>query len=79
MGLKAQEGKYESKVGSEVGRDTGGQRNRRQSRARVPGEGVGPGEDGAGCLGCGDPTRAREGPGSRGLGEARGSRGIARC
>lgn len=63
----------------------GAQGNRRhRAGPESLGPGAGPGRPlEPGALAAGDRTRAREGPGSgwgpAGLGEAQGSRGIARC
>lgn len=66
----------ETKWDSESGKETQGDRG--------PGPGAWAQAHGLGRLALGawalvGPTRAREGPGSSGLGEAWGSRGIARC
>lgn len=69
MGLKAQEGKYEGKVGSEVGRDTGGQRNRRQRAGpECPGKVWGLGRMQLGAWAVGIPQGPEKGQGPGGWG-----------
>lgn len=68
-------------MGQQVGeRDPGGQGNGSQrAGSRCLGPGTWPGRLHLGAWALVGPARAREGLGSSGLGEARGSRGIARC
>lgn len=80
MGSRAQEGKHEGQSGAvRRGRDSGTRRQETEGRAwHPPGPGVGSGQLELGALAEGIPWGRRR-AGSRGLGEAWGSRGIARC
>lgn len=80
MGSKAQEGKHEGRSGTvRRGRDRGTGKRQTEGRAEHPaGPGVGLGRLERGALAVGIPRGQRR-AGSRGLREAWGSRGIARC